>query len=164
MEAHPVKAEQPFKNTASFQSSNPESQTHSLIKVILLVRFQVATSSLLERSYLLLLQWLVQLSWNTASISVLVSAGIIFFLVLGTALCFGVRRKIMLITHWCFSCYWAVLTQSQGHLSFSWWQQGDWGVQAAEMGQSGDPKGCPIPCGIMLNSKRELVGMWGAAA
>ena len=41
-----------------------------------------------------------------ASDTVLVSAGIklIFFLVAGIVLCFGFRMRIMLVTHWCFSC------------------------------------------------------------
>lgn len=46
--------------------------------------------------------------------SVLISARIelIFFPVAGIVLCFGVSMRMMLITHWCFSCCSVVLTPS----------------------------------------------------
>ena len=52
---------------------------------------------------------------------VLVSEGteLILFLVTGTVLCFGFGMRIMLVTRWCFSCCWAVLTLTQGLFSFS---------------------------------------------
>lgn len=45
---------------------------------------------------------------------------LIFFLVAGMMLCCGCRMRIMLITHRCFSCSWAVLTWSQGLLGSFW--------------------------------------------
>lgn len=54
-------------------------------------------------------------------IRVLVWAGVelIFFVVIGMMLCFGLRMRTMLITHRCFSYLRAVLAQSQG-FSCSW--------------------------------------------
>lgn len=46
--------------------------------------------------------------------TVLVWAEIIFFLVSAIALYSGCRMIIMLIVHWYFSCYRALLTLSQG--------------------------------------------------
>lgn len=43
----------------------------------------------------------------------LIFAGMIFFIVSGMVQCFGFRRKIMLITNQCFSC-WVELAWSQG--------------------------------------------------
>jgi len=41
--------------------------------------------------------------------------------------------RVMLITHWCFSCCWAVLTLSQGVFSFSYWpasKEAGWAPEA----------------------------------
>lgn len=56
-----------------------------------------------------------------SNIHVLVSSEkeLIYFKVAGMVQYFRFRRKIMLITHRCFSCYCAVLTLSQGLFCFS---------------------------------------------
>lgn len=46
-----------------------------------------------------------RVTWPT----VLVSAGIIFFLVAGIVLCFGFQMRRILITRWCLNCCWAAL-------------------------------------------------------
>lgn len=42
---------------------------------------------------------------------------LIFFIIAGTVLYFGFRMRIMFVTHWCFHCSWAGVTQS--HVLFS---------------------------------------------
>lgn len=56
----------------------------------------------------------MSMSWFLAGME------LIFFLVAGMMLCCGCRMRIMLITHRCFSCSWAVLTWSQGLLGSFW--------------------------------------------
>ena len=82
----------------------------------------------------------------------LVSAGIklIFFFVAGIVLCFGFRMTIMLITHCCSSCCYAVFILSHGLFSFSYCPaSGGWGCtrsgeetqpgQRTQTGQRGIP-------------------------
>ena len=52
-------------------------------------------------------------------LGVLVLAAIIFFIVASMGLCFGFVLETVLITQGCFSCCWAVPTQSQGLFCFS---------------------------------------------
>lgn len=44
---------------------------------------------------------------------------LMFFLVVGTVVCLRFRMRTLLITHWCFSCCWAVPMLGQGLLSFA---------------------------------------------
>ena len=55
-------------------------------------------------------------------ITVLVSARVelVFFWVAGIVLCFGFWMRMMLITHWCFSCCWTMLTPSERLFGFSY--------------------------------------------
>jgi len=53
--------------------------------------------------------------------NVLVSSGteLVFFLVADVVLCCGLRMRILLLTHWCFSCGWAVLHRANISASFA---------------------------------------------
>lgn len=92
--------------------------------------------------------------WGVSS--VLVSGGIVltFFLVVHIILFFGFRMTIMLIAHWCFSCYWAVLTLL---FSFShFWKElkGD----RTRTTDANWPKVCLKTKAITWNSVNEGVG------
>ena len=105
---------------------------------------------------------------------VLISAGIelIFFLVAGTVLCFGFRMRIMLITHRCFSCCWAVLTLVKDFSASHALPARSWeGAQPGQLTQTGQRD---IPyhvtsCSVyklggvsweMVTAARELAGHW----
>lgn len=74
------------------------------------------------------------------TVNTLVSSGIqlIFFLVTSTVLCFGFRVRILLVTHWCVSGRWAMLTRvkdfSDSHAAL----QEPGGAQGAEEGHNWD--------------------------
>jgi len=83
---------------------------------------------------------------------------LIFFPIAGIVLCFGFRMRIMLITHRCFSCCYAVLTQSQGLFCFLYrpGSEGDGVHERLGGGTAGTsglewPEGYSIPYDIMLN-------------
>lgn len=82
---------------------------------------------------------------------------IIFSMVADMILYVGFRTKAMLITQWCFSCCWAVVTYSQGHSYFSWCPssgvhkgQGEEKTRTVDRNQT---KGYSIPFGVMLKNK-----------
>ena len=59
-------------------------------------------------------KWTSTIAETTILVMVLAGIEIIFFTVAGIVLCFGFSMRIMLITHRCFSCCWAVFTLNQG--------------------------------------------------
>jgi len=81
-------------------------------------------------------------SLNTILVFVLVLAGIelIFFLVAGIGLCFGLVLETVLVTQRCFGHCWAVLTQSSGPSCPSHRPTGEWagGARGAGRGHSRD--------------------------
>ena len=85
---------------------------------------------------------------------------VIFFLVAGIMLCFGVGTKIMLITYWCFQ----LLLGRQGLFSSSCWPglrlRGKLGGDTAGTADPNWPKGCYMPYNVILSVWAGGVG-WG---
>ena len=67
--------------------------------------------ALLNNISQLLIKFVIVLVWAGIELN--------FLIVVGRVLCFGFSMRIILITHWCFRCCWAVLTQSEGLFCFS---------------------------------------------
>lgn len=60
---------------------------------------------------------------------------LVFFLAVDTVLCFGSRMRIMLISHWSFSCFWTVLTLNQGLVSISYCAAGEKAESSQKLGR-----------------------------
>lgn len=101
----------------------------------------------------------------------LAEIGLVFFIVSDMVPVFGFRKKIMLVTHWCFGCCWGIFSLRQGLFSFSYCSAKleNWGAPEACRQQSHSiwtQKGYPILHWMMKLGvwARVMTAAWGLAA